>query len=109
MCNQVRGFYRGVRKFIAKIQMTFPNCTDINLCLHSYLFPSQTELKPFGHHNTYVRLKVTEHFVRRLSYRYFKAWVGRLDQTQCVQPPCSRPRISLKSIDGNGVKNCRRT
>jgi hypothetical protein len=23
MCNQVRGFHRGVRKFIAKIQMTY--------------------------------------------------------------------------------------
>jgi hypothetical protein len=35
--------------FIAKIQMTFPNCAGINLCLHSYLFPSQTELKVIGH------------------------------------------------------------
>jgi anti-sigma regulatory factor (Ser/Thr protein kinase) len=31
MCNQVRGFHRGVRKFIAKIQTTFPNCADINV------------------------------------------------------------------------------
>jgi hypothetical protein len=29
MCNQVRGFHRGVRKFIAKIQMTFPNCQTV--------------------------------------------------------------------------------
>ena len=29
--------------------MTFPKCADINLCLHSYLFPSQTELKVIGH------------------------------------------------------------
>ena len=74
MCNQVLGFHSGVRKFIAKIQITFPNCADINLCLHSYLFPSQTELKVIGHHNTYVRLKVIEHFVGRFSQRYFKAW-----------------------------------
>jgi hypothetical protein len=40
MCNQVRGFHRGVWKFIAKIQMTFLNCSDIILCLHSYLFPN---------------------------------------------------------------------
>ena len=32
--------------------MTFPNCADINLCLHSY--ESQTELKVIGHHNTYI-------------------------------------------------------
>jgi hypothetical protein len=44
MWNQVRGFHRGVWKFIAKIQTTFPNCADINLCLHSYLFPSQAKL-----------------------------------------------------------------
>jgi hypothetical protein len=62
MCNQVRGFHRGVRKFIVKIQMTFPNSADINLRLHSYLFPSQTELK------------VIEHFVRRFTDRYFKTW-----------------------------------
>ena len=49
MCNQVRVFTVGFRKFIAKIQMTFPNCADINLCLHSYLLPSQTELKVIGH------------------------------------------------------------
>ena len=30
----------------------FTNCADINLCLHSYLFPSQTEFKAIGHHNT---------------------------------------------------------
>ena len=40
MCNQVRGFHRAVRKFIAKIQMTFPNCADINfiICvfIHTY-------------------------------------------------------------------------
>ena len=30
MCNQVRGFHSGVRKLISKIQMTFPNCADIN-------------------------------------------------------------------------------
>jgi hypothetical protein len=60
------------RKFIAKIQMTFLYCADINLCLHSYLFPSQTELKVIGHHNTYVRpkLKVIEYFVRRFPDRY---------------------------------------
>jgi hypothetical protein len=40
MCNQVRGFYRGVQKFIVKIQMTIPNCADINLCLYSYFFPT---------------------------------------------------------------------
>jgi hypothetical protein len=50
MFNQVRGFHCGFRKFIAKIQETFPNCADINLCLHSYLFPSQTELKVIGYH-----------------------------------------------------------
>jgi hypothetical protein len=44
MCNQEQSFQRGVRKFIAKIQMTFPHCADNNLCLHSYLSPSQTEL-----------------------------------------------------------------
>jgi hypothetical protein len=60
MCNQVRGFRHGVRKFIVKIQMTFPSSADISLCLHSYLFPSQTELK------------VIEHFVRRFTDRYFK-------------------------------------
>jgi hypothetical protein len=69
MCNQVRGFHREVRKFIgiAKIQLTFPSCADINLCPHSFLFPSQTELKVIRHHNTYVRpqLKVIEQFVRR--------------------------------------------
>jgi hypothetical protein len=70
MCNQVRGFHRGVWKCNAKIQMTFPNCADINLC-HSYLFPSQTELKVIGHHNTYVRLKVVEHFVRRYRFCHF--------------------------------------
>ena len=82
MCNQVRGFHRGVLKFIAKIQMIFLNCADINLCLHSYLFPSQTELKVIGHHNTYVRpkLKVIEHFVRRFSERYFKAWVSYITE-----------------------------
>ena len=53
MCNQVQGFHRGVWEFIAKIQITFTNCADINLCLHSYLFPSQTELKVIGHQNTY--------------------------------------------------------
>ena len=75
MCNKVRGFHRAVRKFIAKIQMTFPNCADINLCLHSYLFPSQTELKVIGHRNTYVppKLKVINNCVRRFSDRYFKA------------------------------------
>jgi hypothetical protein len=77
MCNQVRDFHRGVQKFIVKIQVTFPNCADINLCLHSYLFPSQTELKVIGHHNTYLyvrpKLKVIQHFVRRFSDRYFKA------------------------------------
>jgi hypothetical protein len=45
MCNQVRGFHLGVRKFIAKIRMTFSNCADINLCMYSFIFPSQTELK----------------------------------------------------------------
>jgi hypothetical protein len=71
MCNQVRGFHRGVWKFIAKIQTTFPYCTDVNLCLHSCSFPSQTELKMIGYYNTYVRpkLKVIEHFVRRFSER----------------------------------------
>ena len=49
MCNQVRGFHRGVRKFIAKIQITVQLLYCINLCLHSYLFPSQTELKVIGH------------------------------------------------------------
>ena len=49
MYIQVRGFHRGLRKFIAKIQMTFLHCADINLCLRSYLFPSQTELKVIGH------------------------------------------------------------
>ena len=75
MCNQVRGFHRGVRRFIAKIQMIFLNCAGINLCLRSYLFASQTELKVIGHHNTYVRpkLKDIEHFVRQFSERYFKA------------------------------------
>jgi hypothetical protein len=53
MYNQMLGFHHG--KFIAKIQMTCPNCADINLCLHSYLFPSQTKFKVIGHHNTYVR------------------------------------------------------
>jgi hypothetical protein len=51
MCNRVRGFHRGVWKFIAKIQMTFQNCADINLGLHSYLFPSRTELKVIRNHN----------------------------------------------------------
>jgi hypothetical protein len=39
------------------------------LCLHSYVFPSQTELKVIGHHNTYVRpkFKVIGHFVWRWS------------------------------------------
>jgi hypothetical protein len=37
MYNPVRGFLRGVRKFIDKIQMTLPNCADINLCLHQGL------------------------------------------------------------------------
>jgi hypothetical protein len=84
MCNQVWSFYRGVGKFVTKIQITFPNCADFNLCLHSYTFPSKTELKVIGHHNihtvyvrnihtVYVRLKVIEHFVGRLSDRYFKA------------------------------------
>jgi hypothetical protein len=75
MCNQVWSFYRGVGKFVTKIQITFPNCADFNLCLHSYTFPSKTELKVIGHHNihtVYVRLKVIEHFVGRLSDRYFK-------------------------------------
>jgi hypothetical protein len=74
MCYQVRDFHRGVLKFIAKIQMTFPNFADINSCLHSYLFPSQTELKVIRHHNTNARtkLEVFEHFARRLSDRYFK-------------------------------------
>jgi hypothetical protein len=37
MCNQVRGFHRGVRKFIAKIQITFPNCAVlICVCIHTY-------------------------------------------------------------------------
>jgi hypothetical protein len=58
MFNQVRGFHRGFRKFIAKIQETFPNSADINLCLHSYIFPSQTELKVIGYHNTNVRPKL---------------------------------------------------
>ena len=35
MCNQVRGFRHGVRKFIVKIQMTFPSSADISLCLHN--------------------------------------------------------------------------
>ena len=49
MCNQVRGFHHGVWKFInAKIRMAVPNCAGINLCLHSYIFPSQTELKVIG-------------------------------------------------------------
>ena len=68
-----QSFHRGFQKFIAKIQMIFPNCADINLCLHSYLFPSQTELKVIGHHNTYVRPKLIGHFVRRFSDRYFIA------------------------------------
>jgi hypothetical protein len=43
--GNVRGLHGGVRKFIPKIQKTFPNCADINLCrilmycarVHSYL------------------------------------------------------------------------
>jgi hypothetical protein len=71
-CTQVRGFHRGVRKFIAKIQITFPSCADINLSLHAYLFPSQTELKVIGQpsditiHISDPKLKVIENFVRRL-------------------------------------------
>ena len=38
MCNQVRGFHRGARKFIAKTQMTFPNCADINLFAFIYTY-----------------------------------------------------------------------
>jgi hypothetical protein len=51
-------------------------CADINL-RHSDLFPSQTELKVIGHHQTYVRpkLKVIRHFVRQPCKRYFKAWL----------------------------------
>ena len=33
------------------------DCAAINLC-HSDLFPSQTELKVIGHHQTYVRPKL---------------------------------------------------
>ena len=69
MCNQVQGFHRGIRKFIAKIQMAFLNCADINL--NSYLFPSQPELKVIGHHNTYVRPKVIKHFVKQFSDQYY--------------------------------------
>ena len=75
MCNQVQGFHCGVRKFIAKIQMSFPNCAEYsNLCLHSYLSPSQTEFKVIGHYNTYVRpkLKVIEHFLRQFFDRHLK-------------------------------------
>jgi hypothetical protein len=68
MCNQVRGFHRGVRRFIAKIQMIFLNCAGINLCLRSYLFASQTELKVIGHHNTYVRPKLKD--IEHLSDSY---------------------------------------
>jgi hypothetical protein len=64
-------FTVGSSGIIAKIQMTFPNCADINLYLLSYLFPSQIELKVIGHHNMCMRhkLKVVEHFVRRFSER----------------------------------------
>ena len=94
MCNQVRGFHRGVWKFITKIQVTFPNCADINLCLHSYLFPSQTELNFIGHHNTYVRLKVIEHFVRRFSQRYFKA----CEMVLYLSISMLRPTLSTRSF-----------
>jgi hypothetical protein len=80
MCNQVRGFHHSHRvwKFIANRRMTFPNCADINSCLHSYLFPSQTELKVIRHlfdfiiHNVRLKLKVIEHFVRWFSDRCFR-------------------------------------
>jgi hypothetical protein len=43
MCNQVRGFHSGVRKlFIAKTQMTFPNCADITVDF-TKLWPRQLQ------------------------------------------------------------------
>jgi hypothetical protein len=80
MCNQVRGFHRGFPKFIAKNQITFPNCIQIFICVCIHiLFPSQTELKVIGLPSDitiqYVQLKVILHFVRWFSDRYFKAWI----------------------------------
>ena len=51
MCNQVRGFHRGARKFIAKTQMTFPNCADINLFafIYTYFQAKLNSCKVIGH------------------------------------------------------------
>jgi hypothetical protein len=61
MCNQVRGFHLGVRKFIAKIRMTFSNCADINLCMYVcmyFIFPSQTELKV--HRTSHITIHMSD-------------------------------------------------
>jgi hypothetical protein len=81
--NVYSSFPRWVRKFIAQIQMTFPNCADINLCLHFALHivliskPNWTQI-----HRTSQYIYMSDpnskssvkHFVRRLSDRYFKVW-----------------------------------
>jgi hypothetical protein len=45
----------------------------------------------------------------KLQRNVLELLVDRWNNLVEIKIVCSRPRISLKSIDGNGVKNCGRT